>query len=140
MKQTILAISLLAFFGSADAQNDSWQVFFNKKLIISATQENEARDKKIIDVSKPGNAQLTVAFHEAKPNPTWKRVISIKDENENVIFQKEGVSGLSISAKQLKKLAKGRTIKIVTWSLPKDPAQASLVRVRTIALCTLELR
>ena len=135
-----LALILTSTF--AHSQPDNWNIYHNKKLLLTATDENETKNilsLKRSELDKIG--ELIVVYEEGNPDKEWKRTIAIVDENSNSLFEKTEINKIQVSNADLKKLAEGKTtLKIYTWALPKDPAKAALIRIRRVHLCTLELK
>ncbi|MER3499488.1 MAG: hypothetical protein C4308_13080 [Chitinophagaceae bacterium] len=135
-----IAFCLLGF-SFIGKQTDSWKVYHNKELLLSTSEENE--QKNIIAISKTAAAsgEWMVTYFETFPNPKWKRYFSIVTGNDKIVFEKGGVSKIRLSGKALKKFfGSANSLKVYTWSLPTDPEQAALVRVRRVHLTTLTLK
>lgn len=131
-------ISLIVF-----SQNeDGWKVYHNKQLAFEATNADEAKNKLVFqqaDLKKEG--YVLISYQEAQPKKNWKRTFSINNEADSTLMKKEGLMMIRLLHSEIKKLLKNHSkIIVYTWSLPKDPKQAALVRVRRIQLCTIELR
>ena len=140
MKIISLIITILFVAFSSNAQSDNWKIYSNKKLLLTAKEENETKNVvtiKSADLKKSG--QLSIEFHEGVPNKDWIRTFSITDDKDSILFEKNAMSVVRILNSSLKKMSAGKTrIKIYTWSLPRNPRLASTIRIRRVHLCTLE--
>lgn len=138
---SLLLFSLLPVFSQDRAE---WNIILNKKKIFSAKEENE--QKNIISVKlsdlKPGK-NFTVSYSEPSSvtnKNEWTRTIGVYNSEDKELIRKNTVS-LTLANKQLKKLLlENKTIRIYTWSLPRDPKEAARVRVRRVHLCTILLK
>jgi hypothetical protein len=141
MKIISAFISMLFLASVVNGQSDSWKIIHNNKLLLNATVEDESKNLlqiKRTEFDKSG--QLTIEYKEETPPEDWRRTIAIVDANDSTLFENTGSNTLDISNATMKELIGGREkIKIYTWSLPKDPAKAALVRVRRVHLCTISL-
>ena len=146
MKNMFSLISLpFIFFLFCTQDGVSWKVTFCNKELLVATEEDQNKNVVSIrsaDLDKPGR-YLTLSYWEmntiSKKNG-WKRSIIVFDESDNQLIKKDS-SAISLSANELKKLFKERKkIKLFTISIPSDPSQAALVRIRRVHLCTLDLK
>ena len=142
MKNLILLLTFLSTVFVSQAQ-DSWKIKLNKKVLLSATAEDEVKNiKKIksVELNKPG--YLEVLYKEMPVKTGWQRSLLFFDENDTELWRKDNSKAATkISNAILKKLFTGKNkIKIYTISLPTDPNKAAAVRVRRVHLCTLELK
>ena len=141
MKSLFFFIPTLFLAISVHGQSDSWKIYHNKKLLLTTSEESESKNVvtiKFADLQKAG--QLSIMFVDRILNKDWRRNIAILDEKDSTLYEQMGVHGVRIANSRLKKMSAGKTrIKIYTWSLPKDPNKAALVRIRRVHLCTLEL-
>ena len=142
MKKILLSILFITAAIYLNAQSDSWKVYHNKKLLISTSEESEAKNTRSInksDLDKIG--ELIVLYEEGLIDKEWKRSIAILDKKDSILFEKAEINKIQVSNADLKKMLKGKTtIKIYTWAIPKDPAKAAVIRIRRVHLCTLELK
>jgi hypothetical protein len=139
MKNFLLfTISLLSIL-TAMAQTGTWKVKMNTKTILSASNEDEVKNKKTIKLTewkKSGN--LEVVFTELEKDIWFYRHILLFDNEDNPLFQKDSTNVVKIPLKTLRKLAAGKKeIHIYTTISPKDPNLA--IRIRRVHLCTLRL-
>jgi len=142
MKSILFALLTSLSFLFMNAQSDSWKVYHNKKLLVNANEENETKNIVAINKTELNKAgELIVMYEEGNPNKEWKRTIAILDEKDINLFEKAEINKIQVSNTILKKLTAGKTkLKIYSWSIPKDPAKAALIRIRRVHLCTLELK
>jgi hypothetical protein len=139
MKKLLLfTISVLSVLVTM-AQNGTWKIKLNTKTILSATKEDEVKNKKTIKLAewkKTGN--LEIIFTEQDKDIWFYRHILLFDNEDNPLFQKDSTNIVKIPLKTLRKLAAGKKeIKIYTTISPKDPNLA--IRIRRVHLCTLRL-
>jgi hypothetical protein len=140
--KTLLVFLAAISLASGSRQTDNWTISHNKKIMLAATQENEVKNIVTVakaDLSKAGS--WGIVYQEGDPNSEWRRTMAIVDESGNSLFEKEEINRMELSNKELKKIFGALTkLKIYTWAIPKDPAQAALVRVRRVHLCTMQLK
>jgi hypothetical protein len=121
------------------AQTGIWKVKMNTKTILSATKEDEVKNKKTIKLTewkKSGN--LEIVFTELDKDIWFYRNILVFDNEDNELFRKDSTNTVKIPLKTLRKLATGKKeISIYTTITPKDPTVA--IRIRRVHLCTLRL-
>ncbi|MGK2861332.1 MAG: hypothetical protein ACSLE0_05325 [Chitinophagaceae bacterium] len=135
---------LMAVFPIMKQDGDSWKISFANKILLVANEEDQSKNIvsiRVADLNKPGNC-FTISYLDLnKPaKKKWKRSILIFDESDNELLKKES-SSIKLSAAELGDLFKeNKLIKIFTVSVPSDPAEAALVRIRRVHLCTLELK
>jgi hypothetical protein len=140
--KSILLVALSMFgFAFIAQKSDSWKVYLNKTLLLNATEENETKNVlqvKRRSLSKQG--EFEIKYQEVIPNNDWIRTFAIFD-GDTSILQIVSPRDFKISNAKLRKLVSGKSkVKLYTWSLPKNPALASTIRIRRIHLCTLELQ
>jgi len=125
-----------------NAQSDNWKVYHNKQLLLSTSEESEAKNTRSInkvDLDKIG--ELIVMYEAGILDKEWKRSIAIFDEKDSTLFEKAEINKIQVTNTDLEKMFRGKTkIKIYTWAIPKDPAKAAVIRIRRVHLCTLELK
>ena len=124
------------------AQDDSWKIYHNKRLVIETSKEDQAANViklQQVDLNKDG--YILVTYHQDQTMKDWKRIIAVFDEKENELVSKENVSVIRLLHEDLKLwLKNASSLKIYTWSLPTDPDKAAAIRIRRKHLCTIELR
>jgi hypothetical protein len=138
MKMIILLLGLVA--GTAPVPYEAgWKVTMGKSTLLITTEEN--RDKNTITLSRAElDGPLMVHYNE-KPEKGWKRETSVVDDAENELV-KRGSRKVALSQGELKSiLSKGITrFHVFSWTIPTDPQQAALVRVRRVHLCTIVVK
>jgi hypothetical protein len=141
MKTISLFVSTLVIMSLVNSQSDSWKIFHNDKLLLNATVENES--KNLLQIKRnefDKSGQLTIEYKEESPTEDWQRTIGIVDVMDSTLFENTGSNTVNISNATMKDLITNHDkIKIYTWSLPKDPGKAALVRIRRTHLCTIEI-
>lgn len=125
-------------------EENSWQIKWNKKLLLDASKENEsANTKKIKKAELDKNYCLEIIYKEADPKnkKEWTRSFHFFGDSENELLRKDSTWNVNIPAAELKKLlGDQRKIRIYTIAIPTDPDLAARVRVRRVHLCTLEFQ
>lgn len=121
-----------------------WQIRHNNKQIFSATEENADSNKITVSSSDfTSKRYFTISFFEENTTikkAKWIRTIAIYDESDNEVYKNASASVKIPDSLMKKLLTKNKSIKIYTWALPKDPAEAARIRVRRVHLCTIVLR
>ena len=139
MKNIFILLGFLLTTTIAVAQNNSWKITLNNKVLIATVKEDEAKNTKKIkaaDWKKNGYFQIN---YKEKDTSVFYRSFLFFDENDNEILRKDTVRNYKIPAKDLIKLFAGKKeIHIYTIISPKDPNLA--IRVRRVHLCTLQLQ
>lgn len=138
--KTFLFFAMMLLSSAAFTQ-ESWKVSHNGKVKLEVTEENAEKNTASIKSAELAKKSfLQIAYKEITPQKDWKREIIIYDPADNEIFRQKG-SLLKISNASLRNLfKKSKTLMVYTIALPSDPAQAALVRVRRVHLCTLVLK
>jgi hypothetical protein len=123
----------------------SWSIRHNKKILFSANEENTQKNIITIhlsDFKAKNNFIISYSGMNTRgASNKWIRIIGIYTEADKELYRKDtGV--VKLPDTQLKKMLfeNNNTIKIYTWSLPKDPKEAARVRIRRVHLCTIELK
>lgn len=123
----------------AQAQNNSWKIKMNKKVVLSTSVENEKANVRKIkkdDLKKTGF--LEILFTEADPD-TWYRSFLFYDKDDHELLRVDSSVNPKIAFTQLRQLYRNRKeIIIYTTVTPRDPNLA--VRVRRVHLCTLQIK
>jgi hypothetical protein len=147
MKRIVFTIALIAATLISHAQL-SWKIKLGNKTILQTSGENEPSNKVRVKMSDLSNSKnLVISYHRPSNDNDWNRNLIIDDStNAGLIIDppklKRGSTEASftITGKQLKELLKkNRVIKFQYTSIPSDPKQAMLVRVRVIHICTIYL-
>lgn len=144
MKNFVISLFFCPLSLSSFSQDGvRWQIWHNKRQLFSATEEN-ADSNKIIFSSTGFTTKgyFAISFIEENTSAKklkWIRTIAIYDESDNELYKKASASVKIPDSVMKKMLTANKTIKIYTWSLPKDPAEAARIRVRRVHLCTIVL-
>ena len=144
MKRLLAVILTFSFLFSHSQENAKWNIILNKKTIFSATEENEPKNKITVKASefKTGK-NFIISYSEmnaAHGKNEWKRIIGIYNVEDKELVRKDTAT-LTMSTGQMKKwLLENKTVKVYSWSLPKDPKEAARVRIRRVHLCTIVLK
>ena len=138
MKTLFTLLLIIGAMATSMAQ-DSWKVVHNGKTRLEATEETEKNSFviKSADLKKAGTLSL---FIKDKPQQGWERTVMLVDAGENELFSAKGDLIRLDNARLAKAAGKVKTIKVYSMSLPTDPAQAALVRVRRIHLATILIK
>jgi len=138
--KTFLLLSAMLLSSIAFTQ-DNWKISHNDKIKLQASAENT--EKNVAQIKNADLAKknlLQIVYKEITPQEDWKREIIIFDPADNELLRQKG-SLLKVQNTSLKNLfKKSKTLVVYTMALPSDPAQAALVRVRRVHLCTLVLK
>ena len=138
-KMMFLVIALM--MGFASFSQDTWKLTLNGKIVFTAKEESEEKNKLTIkksDLSKKKNFYLL--YSEKDRDDQWEREIMVFGANDHELLRQKS-NRLNISnAKLLTLFNKSNTLKIYTIALPKDPAKRAVVRVRRVHLVTLTLK
>lgn len=132
---------VLCFCTAINAQeSSSWRIYHNKKLLLFAKEESEAKNiVKIKTAELKKSGQLLIDFHEGEENKDWVRTFAIFNEKDSMVFEKKSQATIKIPNTTLIKISAGQSqIKIYTWSLPSNPKLASTIRIRRVHLCTIK--
>ena len=120
-----------------------WKIMHNKQQLLLAHEEDVVKNRiqiRLIDLKQKGSFTITYAEMNTGPARSgWIRTMAVYDEADKELYRKN-TNIIKWQDRELKKmLASNKIIKVFTWALPKDPAQAARVRVRRVHLCTIEL-
>ena len=122
----------------------SWHIKHDKKQLFSAKEEDEVNNSIVLSTADfKEKGCYTISYVEGITSAQkikWIRTIAIYDEKDNELYKKPSASVKIPGAGLQKMLANSKTIKIYTWALPKDPAEAARIRIRRVHLCTIVLR
>ena len=114
-------------------------MYLNKQKLF-AGNESAAPETLSLSSTLLRSGDFVIAYVEKNPQQGWKRTFFIEDANGNEIVKKDGGIYKLKSNELLSLLKKHKQLRFSTWSLPTDPQQAALVRVRRISLGTVELK
>ena len=139
MKKVISIIGLMLAVFVSNAQDGSWTIRMNTKLLFSARAENEnANSIKIKSSEWRKNGFLEVSYKENDLN-TWIRSFLFFDEEDNQLLNKDSTTYSKITMSSLRKAFAGKKeVRIYTIVAPVDPNIA--IRIRRVHLCTLKLQ
>ena len=119
---------------------DSWKIVLNGKVLLkTATEDAEKNRIKVHKKDLKKKSHMSVVFTEAEHTKGWERFITVFDTRDRELLQQKGAQFNISNAGLLALFKKSDTLSVYTWSLPTDPKQKALVRVRRVHLCTLEL-
>jgi hypothetical protein len=119
---------------------DSWKLVLNGKILLKTDTEDAAKNQVTVhkkDLQK--KSHMSVVYTEAEHTKGWERFITVFDAHDRELVQQKGGQFKITDARLLALFKKSTSISVYTWSLPTDPKQKALVRVRRVHLCTLEL-
>ena len=141
MKNFFTLLALLASILAFSQSDPSWKVLHNSKVLLQASEE--APDKNVVVIKRSslaGTGALQMIYQPAGDTKGWERTITIMSEADAEIQTFKG-NAVKLSNAALRTMAKrGQRLMIYTISLPKDPKQRALVRVRRMHLCTIEIK
>lgn len=149
MKQITILVFLACSWFLSVAQmevlkENSWTVKWNKKVLLTATGENEnANTRKLKKTELSKKYFLEIIYKEADPVKAkeWKRSFLFFGDTENELLRKDSTLNVKIAATELKRIfGKQKRIRIYTLSIPTDPDLAARVRVRRVHICTLKFQ
>jgi hypothetical protein len=119
---------------------DSWKLVLNGKVLLKTATEDAAKNRvKVHKKDLQKKSHMSVVYTEAEHTRGWERFITVFDTQDRELLQQKGVQFNITNAGLLALFKKSDTLSLYTWSLPTDPKQKALVRVRRVHLCTLEL-
>lgn len=122
----------------------SWKISHDKKQLFFATEENPDSNSITLSTSDfKEKGCYTISYAEentATQRMKWIRTIAVYDEKDNELYKKQSATVKITDIVMKKLLTENKTIKIYTWSLPKDPAEAARIRIRRVHLCTIVFR
>jgi phosphopantetheine adenylyltransferase len=131
MKKLVLfTIAFLLIMHLQAQKNNTYNLKINDIVVVksaSLDKTTEARYK--VNTVKKTIYALEFNFVVKDADKTWKRIISIKDENGNDIKEQEfeninGKCTIRVAAKTNKP-----QLAISTYCIPKDPEKAAVIRV-----------
>lgn len=141
-KNTLLLLFLATCFLANAQETRHWTVKSNKLQLLNTDTEDTAKNIIPVRISDLSSKNIfTVSYFTEKTGnkDSWKRTIGIYSMADKELYRKDAPV-LKINGAALKKmLLENKIIKIYSWAIPKDPAQAARVRVRRVHLCSIEL-
>jgi hypothetical protein len=145
MKNTDCFLLILISCMSLSAQQEiTWTIFHDKTKLFSSSIENEEQNNLVVNIAdlKSGK-NFIISYSDAAAadkKGQWKRTIGIYNSVDKELCRTDSEI-VRIPDAQLKKmLQENKTIRVYTWSLPKDSKEAARVRIRRVHLCTIMLK
>ena len=136
----IILFFILAFMNIPAFTQDSWIIKLDKKQLLKTSEENTEKNQITLNRSQLKKKNLTVSYFEKEKLEGWRRTISVYDNKDNLLLQKQ-TGNLKLSEEVLKKwFNKFPVVMIYTWSLPIDPKMKATVRIRRVHLCTIHFK
>ena len=150
MKIIFLLISFMAITNLVMAQL-KWKIKLGTKTVLQTAGENESKNVFRLSRTQIGiKSNLIISYQVAADEKDWVRNLMIDDSTGAGIAESPTASAIkqgtvevkyTITNKKLKELLKKhKKIKLFYTSIPSDPEQAALVRVRKVHICTFSLR
>jgi hypothetical protein len=142
----ILALLICLFSFGVSAQDFNTEAKLNKKSIVKKRKtdgsEGPQVQVKASDLKSSNTLQITISG--GSDDKDWKRIFIIKSANDEDLKTMEEAKTTGVyswTMTDLKDLmTQHGSLKIYSYSIPKDARQAALVRVRTFHLFTLNLK
>jgi len=139
---TIISLQSIA----QDKQNSKTLILISAQgKTIDAFLDSNNNKKLLPLISKKDNGgRLVIAYVNAKNETAYNRsytLVNDKDEDLQigVVGRQIGINYASLD-EVFSKTQKGKTYKLYTTSIPKDPNVAATVRVRRILLCNIAVK
>jgi hypothetical protein len=148
-KMKKLYLILLLFIGMQGTAQEAKKLV---PILISAQGKtvdaflDSNNSKKILMLAKQddANAKLLIMNANAKNESSYNRSFSLVDDKDaelKLSFMSRVVGNTYVSLKNFFEQAqKGKTYKLYTIAIPKDPNVAATVRVRRILLCNVTVK
>jgi hypothetical protein len=139
-------LSLLPFIFSLSVvvfaqKYDSWTFFHNRKEVGEFNLKKETNDERkvvLLNRTLEGPGFLVITFTPKKDEADWIRNIAFTDSSGKTIREFKNTLLVQVHNSEVANMFDGREIvKVYSWSVPKDPAQAATVKIRRILLGTL---
>jgi hypothetical protein len=146
MKKTFFLMALLFSYTWLSAQTDVFSLSngTNKVLNLKKVEANTFHQCKIVINKAAKSIKWVIEYKTAENTKGWHRLFTIVDEAGNEIVRtdhKTNSGKFTIDLTQYKtELLKNNKLKISTMSLPNDPAQAAVIRVRSLALAEVSIK
>lgn len=148
MKKTLLLlltiISLQSIAQDKQSNNTLILISAQGKTVDAFLDSNNSNKILTLTTKKDKEARLVFAYVNAKNESTYNRsYILANDKDEDLQI---GVVGRTIGTNYasldevFSKTQKGKTYKLYTVAIPKDPNVAATVRVRRILLCNIAVK
>ncbi len=140
----IIILSLFICHFSNSQKYDSWKIYHNRKEEGSFNLKKETTDERrvvLLNRNIEGAGFLVIEYTPAKDRADWIRTIAFFDSSDHSLREYNNTLFLRVQNSELGIILEGKQkVKIYSWAVPKDPAEAATVRVRRILLCTLYIR
>ena len=126
MKNITLLLIALFSFTTSFAQESSWKVSYNKKVIYTGNSDKEAGTATVSAATVlKGKSPLTITYTMEKPDNSWNRTFYINNANDQTLHEcelKSQTGTITIPFKVLQQLAKKEEAPpIYGMAIPKDP-------------------
>jgi hypothetical protein len=136
---------LILFSATVQAQSyDKWDIYQNRKEVSSFNNKKETNDERrvlLLNRFLEGPGFFVIEFTPAKEQEEWIRTIAFYDSTDKPIREYNNTLFLRIHNSEIAGIMEGKQkVRVYSWAVPKDPAEAAAVRVRRILLCTLYTR
>ena len=132
-KRFLLLLSMAVGLVANAQSTDKWTICVNKKKISTGTLESPGT----ATISTASKGKFTVRYSGTGKNDK-KRSILIFDTERHELLRKDIANGFgkfTFNIDSLKAKTNGRTFKIYTVGIPKNPEEAALVRMAPMLLC-----
>ncbi len=118
---------------------ESWKITLNNKIILRASEEDEAANiSKITLIEWKKAGYLELRYKDAELNSNLWHSFLFFDEQRNQLFSKDNTLIVKLSLASLRKLFAGKKeIKIYSMISSRDPG--IFKKIRPVHLCTLQL-
>ena len=134
---------LFSFTASAQ-KYDSWEIYHNRKSAGSFNLKKETDDERrvvLLNRNLDGPGFFVIEFTPQKNQGDWVRNIAFFDSSGHSLRQFNNTLFLRILNSEISGILEGRQgVKVYSWAIPKDPAEAATVPERRILLCTIYTR
>ena len=140
-------IFILAIFLSTavfSQSYDSWKIYHNRKEVLTFNTKKETTDERrvvLLNRFMEGPGFFIIEFTPSEVEAEWIRTIGFYDSTDNPIREYNNTLFLRLHNSEMASIMENRQkVRVYSWAIPKDPAEAATVRVRRILLCTLYSR
>ena len=114
------------------------------KTVDAFLDSNNSKKTLVLTKQADANARLVIMNANAKNESTYNRSFSLVDEKDTelkVNFMSRIIGNTYTPLKNIfEQIQKGKTYRLYTIAIPKDPAIAAKVRVRRILLCNVTVK
>lgn len=141
----LLLYTLILFPATLQAQSyDKWEIYQNRKEVNAFNNKKETNDERnilLLNRFLEGPGFFIIEFTPAKEQAEWIRTIAFYDSTDQEIREYNNTLFLRIHNSEIAGIMEGRQkVRVYSWAVPKDPAEAAKVRPRRLLLCTLSTR